>query len=177
MATVLSYPRWFLAVRWLGHPYHWPRLGQTSKHHTQPPILLGGGGGSALVKWLALPLAGSFFFFQTQQKEANQKNKIKTQPIFSDVDHCHCRLEELWFCSLSDQRGARKRRSTFCFFFLFPATGWHFFGANSRMAGCCAARRGVRGLLEGSKGDLDLTDSICLKKKRKKHLEDSSNTI
>lgn len=55
--------------------------GWAKRQNTTPnlPILLGGGGGSALVKWLALPLAGSFFFFvQSQQKEAYQKNKIKT---------------------------------------------------------------------------------------------------
>lgn len=117
-------------------------------------------------------LSGFFFFFfvQTQQKEAYQKNKIKTEAIFSDVDHCHCRFEELWFCSLSDQRGARKRRSTFCFCFFFFSLPQAdiFFGANSRMVGCCMARRGVRGLLEGSKGDLNLTDSICLIKRKEK---------
>lgn len=42
---------WKLAVRWPGHPYHWPRL---AKRQNIPPIRLAGGG-SALVKWLALP--------------------------------------------------------------------------------------------------------------------------
>lgn len=121
---------WFLAVRWPGHPYHWPRLGQTSKHHPQTPNPLRRRRRRiSSCKMTGTALSGIFFFFvvQTQQKEAYQKNKIKTQPFFSEVDHCHCRFEELRFCSLSDQRGARKRRSTFCFFFSFPCHRPTFF--------------------------------------------------
>lgn len=148
---------WRPAVRWPGHPYHWPRL---AKRQNIPTIRLGGGG-SALVKVTGTALSK---VFQDSAKGGLPKknNWCSEELIITSVGFRISGFTNFESCSV----GGREEGSSFGIFLLQVDVSELIRGWLDAVRPCGESV----GFLRDLKGDPYLTSSCVKRKKKKKKL-------